>query len=146
MVNKMDEIIFNILKLPSTSEFFFKDQILQTQFFTDGKKYKIIQRLLKKYISLMKLKLSRARSPSSISNLELEIKQSEEAKDILNQMQREVIEVRNELAHCHPSVDKKNTLISKTGETEYDDNKCKTIRKNYLKHAKNLDKIKEILN
>jgi len=145
MVNEMDEIIFNVINLPPSSEFFFKDQILQTQFFTDGEKYKIIQRLLRKNISSMKSKLSRSRSASSISKLKLEIVKAKEAKEFLNQMQREVIEVRNDFAHCHISSDKRNTLVSKRGEKEYDDNECQRVRKNFLKHAQNLDIIKEIL-
>ncbi len=58
----------------------------------------------------------------------------------------EIIETRNELAHCVESFNEdKKVLVARTGDKIFDDSTCKDLRKNIRKHSKYLDVIEAII-
>jgi len=143
IAGQMEEILSEILKMKEEARRFFINEVVQEEFFTDYAKYKIIQRFLKQKIKSLKAQLQ------SASNKKGQIKeilsQLEEVKEKFNQLEKEVIIIRNELAHAKVSPDKRDTLICRNKEKLFDQNKCKEIRKTFLKHQENLNKLAEIM-
>lgn len=72
------------------------------------------------------------------------IKMEKGKKKGLKTINKEVIEVRNVLAHVEESTVEKNTLVSKNKKFQpikIDENWCNTTRKNFKRHTENLEKI-----
>lgn len=67
-------------------------------------------------------------------------------KTFTKKYKEEIIEVRNELAHCVEREDEgKKVLVTKDGKKVYDDDLCKTIRKNIIDNSAILDAIEEYI-
>lgn len=145
MARQMEEIISKILELQEKQHEFFMDQVIQEEFFTDYWKFRIIQRHLKHEIKSLKMELKSTEGPEKIERLKEALGQVERVKAIFNDFEKEVIMVRNRLAHAKICPGKKNTLIWKGKEEKYDDEKCKNIRKLFAKHSQNLNKIVDLL-
>jgi len=143
IAGQMEEILSEILKMKGETLRFFVDQIVQEEFFTDYWKYKIIQRFLNQKIKSLKEQLQLS------SNNEIQIQavltQLEKVKEEFNQLEKEVIQIRNELAHAKLSPNKRNTLICRNKEKLFDQDKCRKIRKAFLKHHENLNKLAELI-
>jgi len=143
IAGQMEEILSKILKMKGETLRFFMDQVVQEEFFNDYWKYKIIQRFLNQKIKSLKEELQ------SSSNKEKPVQailtQLEEVKAEFNQLEKEVIQIRNELAHAKPSSGKRNILICRNKEKLFDQDRCKEIRKAFLKHHENLNKLAELI-
>jgi len=146
LVEQLEEIISKILKLQKKVWGFFKDQIIQEDFFTDIAKYKVVRRFLKlKIKSLEKdIQSSTGKRKNELNSLKSKI---EGIVAIFKKFHPEVIELRNQLAHAKRQIGKKNTLLVRDKdkgsfkEVVFNEMKCKKIRKDFLKHSENLREI-----
>jgi CheY-like chemotaxis protein len=68
-------------------------------------------------------------------------------KDILKIYEDEIITIRNKFAHAVLEEDKsgRKYFKDKRGGVEFNDEKCKTIRENIIKHKQNLENLKKHL-
>jgi len=63
-------------------------------------------------------------------------------KDFNKRYIEEIIDVRNELAHCIEQENENGScLVTKKGDKSFDDDACKLIRKNIREHLSHLEKI-----
>lgn len=145
--NKMKEIIAKILNLDGESKAFFMDKIIQEQEFSDYLKYKIINRFMNdKTAKLNEKYSSMSNSDKNRKIIKSEMDEVKEINDLFKSYDKEVIAIRNGLAHGIISDDKKKCIIWKGKEIIYDDERCKETRKTFLKHSENIDKIIKLLN
>jgi len=143
---QMEDIITEILGLSGDAQEFFKDQIVQEEFFTDFAKFQIIHRYLE-----AKIKSLESRIPSTIGEKNEKLTKLREklktTDNTLKKFQKEIIEFRNDLAHAKKCTDVKNALMIKNKNTRqyekksFDEMECKSIRALFIKHSRNLEEI-----
>jgi len=145
----LDEIITIHLKIINEKTDFFKDRILDEEFFTDYQKTRLINKMLDEEIVFLNEKIQETTLKDEIRKLQDNKIKIKDSKKVFGKIIEEVIQIRNHLAHSKPSVDKKNTLIcriaGKKELVEFNGRKCKKIRQDFRKHSDNLNQIREIL-
>ena len=70
-----------------------------------------------------------------------------EIKNILNVYEDEIITIRNKFAHAVLEEDKngRNYFKDKSDGVDFNNEKCKTIRENIIRHKQNLDNLKKLI-
>jgi hypothetical protein len=130
---KMVSIILKHFVIADTEkENEFRNKIIESEFFSTFQKFKIIQQLLQEKIILMTDK-----GGVKFKNLNI-------LKSIFNKFQKEVIEMRNKLAHVEETVgvDGIAKFETKDGEEFMITEKgIKSARKKLRKHSDNLDEL-----
>jgi CheY-like chemotaxis protein len=130
--SKLVEIILKYFLIEKTGkEQEFRIRIIESEFFSTYQKYRIIQSVLKEKLSAIKEKDS-----NKYKNLETLI-------SIFKKFQKEVIEMRNKLAHVEETlVDGIAKFITTDGEEfEISEKGIKTARKKLKNHSNNLDEL-----
>lgn len=151
LVEKLEDIISKILKLEGDHLRFFQDYVIQAEFFNDASKYTIIKDFLNQEIALLKEKIDTTKGKQK-NGLEKELGEIKKIKETFNKFQKDVIELRNHLAHAKPIADERNSLNIRNKKKrryekwEFTLDKCKEIRKKFLVHAQNIEKISLLLN
>lgn len=147
MANKMKNIIAKILHLDGEHKAFFMDEIMKDVVFTDYLKYTIIQSYLKKENTKLHLKYE-SMSPSDNDRRDIvksEMDEVQKINDLFKLYFKEVMNIRNGLAHGIISEKKKNCIIWKDDEIIYDDERCMKTRKNFRRHFENINEIIKLL-
>jgi len=144
LVNQMDEIIVSSLEIKPPTSVLFREKVLNEEFFTDFQKYKLISRIINQEILLLDVAIEKPENAGKIPELN-------KRKNLLTSLGREfaqynteVIEIRNSMAHAKCLDHCKNILTcknEKTGKKEYNEDECKKIRKNLIKHSQKLNTI-----
>lgn len=151
LVEKLEGMISKILKLDGDHLKFFQDYIIQAEFFNDASKYTIIKDFLNQENASLKEKIENAAEGKQKNDLEKELGEIRKIKETFNKFRKDVIELRNHLAHAKPIPDERNSLSVRNKEKrcyekwEFTLAKCKEIRKKFLVHAENLEKISALL-
>lgn len=147
LVEKLEHMISKILKLENDHLRFFQDYVVQAEFFNDASKYTIIKDFLNQEIALMKEKIKNTAKGKQKSELEKKLGEVKEMKEMFNKFRKDVIELRNHLAHAKPITGERNSLNIRNKEKRCYEKwtftlaRCKEIRKKFIKHADNLEKI-----
>jgi hypothetical protein len=150
LTKQMEEVIIKILKIKEEPLKFFNSQVIQEEFFSDYAKYKIIKRFLDQKNTILKEKILSTAEPELTSLKSLQ-KQVDDIYKDFSHYQQEVIELRNELAHCKKSEKGRHILcvhnkISGSFEDKnYDEKMCSQIRKNFLKQSQRLNEIMKLI-
>lgn len=150
LVEELEKIILDILKIDSNSLKFFKDYIVQAEFFNDASKYKIIKDYLGLWIKRLKSDIEQATDPEK-SELEQKLKDVTNAKKKFNSFMADILLLRNYLAHAKPVCGEKNTLKVWIKEEDCHKNltldldACKEIRKKFHNYKKNIDEIAALI-
>ena len=146
IAGQLEEIITKKLIKEGDEIGFFENSVIQEEFFTDVNKYKIVQRLLKNELKkcneIIQGRFEEEEKESAIKFRD----KINKCKSVLNELETEVIVVRNQLAHAKPSTERKDALICKGISREFTMETCKEIRRNFLKHEINLEEIMSLLN
>jgi len=146
LVEQVEEIILKILKLEGEQLLFFKDSVVQAEFFTDRAKYDIIKDFLRNEIE----KLTEEKKNTNVATVQAlddKITELGKMKDTFNKFEPDVIEARNKLAHAKCVQGEKNTLrIRDRGKriyknVPYDMDECKETREKFAVQNDNLKKI-----
>lgn len=150
LVEKLEDLLLKILKVHSTRLSFFQDYVVQSEFFNDAAKYRIIKDYLNLEIAELKQKIADTDNKEKIKLTE-ELKKIKGIKKKFNKFLEDILELRNDLAHAKPVSDQKNTLniwIKKERchkHVTFDLPKCKEIRKKFHAYEKNLDEISSLI-
>jgi hypothetical protein len=144
MVGQMEEIVSRILKIEGKQYEFFKEKVIQEEFFTDYQKYRIIQSFFNQEIGDLEARYQKS-SGGEREEIVPVLSEMKTLKSELNQFETDVINIRNELAHGKPVEDKRNVLIWRGKERVYDETWCKEVRGKFLRHSKNLKSAIEFL-
>ncbi len=145
MTKKIEEILSNILNIKDKEYTFFMNEIMQLPGITDQSKLTILNRFFKSKIAELHTHFESISSGEERDKLDKLIKEMQSIKNMLSKYFDEILETRNSLAHGKPVPNKKNSLIWKKKEIIYDKDKCREIRKSFLKHNQNLDDIIKLL-
>lgn len=146
IAGQLEEIITKKLVKKGEETGFFLNRVIQEEFFTDINKYKIVQRILKNELKKCE-DIIQGRYEKEEKEKANEYKeQIKKYKSILNDLEDEVIVIRNQLAHAKPSTEIKDALICKGESKEFTMETCKEIRRNFLKHEINLEEIMNLFN
>ena len=146
LVEQIEDIIVKILKLKDDERAFFQDSVVQAEFFDDKSKYDIIKDFLRNEIEQLDAKKV-GKSGQELTDLETQKSEIEGIKDTFNKFQKDVLQVRNQLAHSKCVQGAKNTLKIRDKEKRkyqnkvYDMAECKDIREKFAIQAENLKKI-----
>jgi len=140
IASNMEEIIIKVMIKEEKSNFF-NNNVIREEFFTDIAKYKILQRLLKNNIAKQNVIINGKYMDDEKKTAEEIREKLQPLKVTLDSLEKEVIRVRNNLAHSKLSDDKKNTLVCKGEPKEFNKDTCIEVRKNFKKHLENLEKI-----
>ena len=135
---KMEGLIFTYFGLDEEKNNVFQNIIIDHEFYgtSTTKKFRLINKICKERIASLN-RMSKGLPNSQVDDLR---KLYEEFKNI----EHEIIEIRNILAHVKESEEKNNTLISTSKNKtiiNVDDEWCRNTRKNIIKHSKNLDTL-----
>jgi len=108
------------------------------------KKCDLINKISKERITTLNNTLKSGDIDTSVRDgIRDKIKFIEQFKDLAKDIETDVIEIRNVLAHTQESPDLKNTLISRINKhattITIDDEWCKSTRKKLKRHSENLD-------
>jgi len=148
LVNEMDDIILSSLEIKSQNATLFRDKVLNEEFFTDFQKYKLISRIILQEISLLDVAIKKPENAEKIPELITRKELITTLGKEFSQYNTEVIEIRNSMAHAKCIDHCKNILTckkEKDGVKEYNEDECKKIRKNLIKHSQKLKKIYSVL-
>lgn len=149
LVNQMDEIILEHFKVQEKNELFFRERVLEEEFFNDAQKYKLIQRILDGKIREINEFIAEKKDPGKIPQCNDFLTKISPIKNTFNKFGEDVITFRNNMAHAKCSSGEKNVLIcriqSKIKQELFDDTKCKEIRKSLILHSNNLSKMQKVL-
>jgi len=143
LTDQMEKIISKILKLSGPEREFFEYSIVQDEFLNEFAKFRIIKRFLRQEIAALEQKIQKSGEGKTNST---ELKAGLERVNVeFTHFQNEVIELRNQLAHAKKSPDKKNILIIRNEEREFNEEECQRIRESFIKHAKNMEELERLL-
>ncbi len=144
LTKQMEQIISKILQLQEEQSEFFLYEIAQLPEFSDYSKFRIISRFLRNKQALLNKKYEKMDSGPERDELKNELDSVQEIYSVFKDYFRDVIDVRNSLAHGKPT--SKNCLLWKGNKCIYDEKNCGKIRRNFLRHDKNLQRIISLLN
>ena len=149
LVHQMDEIILSNIKMDVNDQIFVKEKILGEEFFTDYQKYRIIKRIFDKEIDRLNRSLEKTTEQIEIDKINSKSKQLTQLKESFSKLENEIIQIRNHMAHAK-CIDENNNILMcrKNGQVKpdtFDEKRCISIRKDFLKHSKNLDTINTAL-
>ena len=144
MTKKIEQVMSKILQLENEQLDFFIDEIAQMPEFTDTSKLKVMNKFFKSRLKSLNNEYEAIPPGKKRDRLKTKIDSIEQTKSMLGKYAKEVIEIRNALAHGKPTGEK-NCLIWKGKRKTYDENYCKKIRKDFLKHDENLKEIIKLL-
>jgi CheY-like chemotaxis protein len=149
LVNQMDEIILDHFQINENHALFFRERVLEEEFFNDAQKYKLIQRILDGNIKNLNELIAKKVDSSKIPSYQDILDKITPVKQFFNKFDEDVISYRNNMAHAKCSLEKNNVLIcrvkSKIKPEVFDDIKCKEIRKKFIEHSNNLKQMQMIL-
>jgi len=139
--SKMDEILMSYFGTDDEKDAVFRKIVDHSFNALDfGKKCDLINKILKERIKCLAEKNS---DMGDDRNLKDEMDNLGPLKKEIGGIEKEIIKVRNILAHAEEHPEKKNTLVSKINKTEeeitIDDDWCKEKRKDIRKQSENLD-------
>jgi hypothetical protein len=144
----LEEIISKIFKLNGEQKSFFYDSMIYEEFFNDMNKYKIISEFIRQKLVQLNAEAAKKEKTPQIDVLNKELS---EIKKTFKEFYDEIIPLRNELAHAKKTPEKKNTLTVKdranhcTTEKVFSSEKCHEIRLLFIKHAENLERLKQFI-
>ena len=150
LVEKLETTLLEILKVHNNSLNFFKDYVLQAQFFDDASKYKIIKDYLHLWIEKLKFEIVNSVDPER-SELDNKLKNVTKAKKKFNTFMDDILQLRNHLAHAKPVSGEKNTLRVWIKEEDchkhltLDLDACREIRKKFHSYEKNINEIAALI-
>ena len=150
LTKQMEEVITKILGLNGETLDFFTDSIIQDEFFNDFAKYKIIKRFIDQKSEFLAKKIPTVSEQDQIKLVALQ-KKIEDVNLEFVHFQREIIELRNELAHSKKCNNGRNILYVRNKnkgcfeKKEYTDEECSKIRKNFLKQSKKLEEVSALI-
>lgn len=143
LTDQMEKIISKILKLSGPEREFFEYSIVQDEFLNEFAKFRIIKRFLRQEIAALEQKIQKSGDgKTDLTELKTGL---ERVNAEFTHFQNDVIELRNQLAHAKKSPDKKNVLIIRNEEREFNEEECQRIRESFIKHAKNLEELERLL-
>lgn len=149
LVNQMDEIILDHFNVKEKDALFFREKILEEEFFNDKQKYVLIQRILNGKIQEINEFIAAKKDPMKILKCQEYLSKITPIKDLFNKFEADVITCRNNMAHAKCSLGKNNVLIcrirSKIIPETFDETKCKKIRKKFIEHSKNISEMQKVL-
>ena len=150
LVENLEDIISKILGLEGDTQKFFTDYVVQAEFFNDFSKYTIIKDFLKQKIAILEENINSSKD-SQTKEMTEKLEDIKKIKNTFNKFQQDVIELRNDLAHAKPISDQRNCLNVRNKQKriyekcEFTLAKCKEIRKKFIFHADNIEKIAALL-
>lgn len=143
LTKQLEQIISKILQLQEEQSEFFLCEIAQLPEFSDYSKFRIISSFLRNKQSSLNKKYEKMNPGPERDQFKKEVDSIQEFYSIFKDYFRDVIDVRNSLAHGKPTT--KNCLMWKGKECLYDEENCTDIRSKFLKHAENLKNIFSLL-
>lgn len=145
---KMNEIIHGYFKLDEVKGIFFKENIIETDFFSVGAKIKVVKRIGKDVLQQIENRLA----SSSKEDKDLIIKEKlklESTLSIFSGYDKEIMDVRNTLAHSrHTSNENGETIFRHNTKNEkyiIDEKWVRHKMKHLVMHSINLDRFKTLL-
>jgi hypothetical protein len=150
LTRHMEELISKILCLTGDSLSFFTDQIIQEEFFNDFAKYRIIKRFLDRKIEKLVDEIESAEGTEIGKLLETSEKIVTISEEF-SHFQKDIIELRNELAHAKKSDKDRHSLIIRNKEKgcfevkDFGENKCAETRQKFIMHGKKLAEIEAFI-
>jgi response regulator RpfG family c-di-GMP phosphodiesterase len=146
--NKLNEIISSYFKMEESNSIFFKENIVESDFFTLGAKLKIIKRIGNDLLKHLEAKLQKA----SLDSKELMTKEKvrlEQTLAIFKSYDKEIMDIRNMLAHSkHRSGNNGETIfrhITKNEDYTINEKWVRERMKHLIIHSTNLDRLKTFL-
>jgi len=144
MAKQMEHILSQILKLEKEQYDFFITEIAQLTGITHYSKFELINGYLKSLRASLHKKYESMAPGKDRDELWEKINSISGIKTVFDTYVHEILDTRNALAHGKPS-NKKGCLIWKGEEKSFDEDSCREIRKEFLKHSQNLNKISKLL-
>jgi leucyl-tRNA synthetase len=144
LATEMEEVMVKLLKItqPSVAEYF-RTKMLQELFFNDYAKYTFILGSMTEKQNALNRIINGKFSVDEKQKAAVSKAQIDPLVEALVEMEKEVIWVRNVLAHSRPGADKKS-LVGKKGIIDFSDAEVIRIRNNFKRHFENLQKIYKI--
>lgn len=110
---QLEEIIIRILKIKAETMELFRNRIIQEEFFADIEKYRLVLGVLNEKIKILNLVTNGRYNEKQKQKASRTLARIKPLADALNRMEKEVIQVRNLLAHSKPSDINKRALECK---------------------------------
>lgn len=141
IINQVEEIILKVLQLNSDRIDVFKNRIMGKEFYTDYQKYRFVLDLLQDIKKNMNKVANGGYEKELKEEMNTYLRELNPLITDLIKMEKEVIIVRNKLAHSKKDPNKKNALLCRTDPKIFDEEQCIKTRKDYKRHSANLEKI-----
>jgi CheY-like chemotaxis protein len=143
---QIEDLISKILCLNVEQLTFFVHQIIRDEFFNDVSKYKIVRRFFADAILVIdeKIKSASAEEQKELNSLKERIRNTDEE---FGHFRKEVIELRNALAHARRSESNRRNLFTYNRDKNcikieiFNEARCIEIREQFVKYSGQIAKI-----
>jgi hypothetical protein len=144
--NKLNEIITVYFGLAEAKGLFFKENIVEADFFTVGAKLKVVKRIATELLKAVELKYGAATAEEEKTAIQKEKTKLESTIGIFKGYDKEIMDMRNMLAHSkHKSGENGETIfrhITKNEEYTIDEKWVRDRMRHLVMHSINLDRLK----